>query len=168
MNLPNKLTLTRFFLIIPFAISLKLELTLIAFIIFVIASLTDFIDGYIARRDNLITDFGKLMDPLADKVLVISALIIFVELQYIPSWILIIIITREFLVTGIRIIAASKGDVIAASKAGKYKTTSQMLVILAILFTKTTMYSMFLMMIPLFFTIWSGYEYVINSRKYFK
>ena len=92
--------------------------------IFVIASLTDFFDGYIARKYNLITDFGKIMDPLADKILVISALVIFVQLEYIPGWMSIIVLAREFLISGIRILAAAKGEIIAAGNLGKYKTTS--------------------------------------------
>lgn len=98
---------------------------MISLAIFIVASLTDFFDGYIARKYNLITDFGKIMDPLADKILVISALVVFVQLDYIPAWMSIIVLAREFLISGIRIMAAAKGEVIAAGNLGKYKTTSQ-------------------------------------------
>ena len=138
MNLPNRLTMIRFILAIPFIIFLQysdsskygLIFRLISLVIFVIASLTDFFDGYIARKYNLITDFGKIMDPLADKILVISALVIFVQLEYIPGWMSIIVLAREFLISGIRILAAAKGEIIAAGNLGKYKTTSQMLVVI--------------------------------------
>ena len=124
MNLPNKLTIIRTLMVIPFIIILEIDnksllFNIIAALIFLSASLTDFLDGYIARKNNLITNFGKLMDPLSDKILVISALITFVSKQYIQAWMVIIIIAREFLVTGIRIIAASKGEVIPADKLGK-------------------------------------------------
>ena len=109
MNLPNRLTMIRFILAIPFIIFLQysdsskygLIFRLISLVIFVIASLTDFFDGYIARKYNLITDFGKIMDPLADKILVISALVIFVQLEYIPGWMSIVVLAREFLISGI-------------------------------------------------------------------
>ena len=125
MNLPNKLTMGRIVLVIPFILCLEIfdkniYMDLLAALFFGAAALTDFLDGYIARKKNLITDFGKLMDPLSDKILVLAALIIFVEKGYIWSWMVIIIIAREFLVTGIRIIAASKGEVIPADKIGKY------------------------------------------------
>ena len=108
MNLPNRLTMIRFILAVPFIIFLQysdsskygLIFRLISLVIFVIASLTDFFDGYIARKYNLITDFGKIMDPLADKILVISALVIFVQLEYIPGWMSIIVLAREFLISG--------------------------------------------------------------------
>ena len=126
-------------MVIPFIIILEIDnksllFNIIAALIFLSASLTDFLDGYIARKNNLITNFGKLMDPLSDKILVISALITFVSKQYIQAWMVIIIIAREFLVTGIRIIAASKGEVIPADKLGKYKTTFQMIAIVLIIF----------------------------------
>ena len=177
MNTPNKLTMFRILLVIPFVVLLKMESNIAAFLVFTVASITDFFDGYIARKYNLITDFGKLMDPLADKVLVLSALIVFVELNYIASWVVIVIITREFLITGIRILAASKGEVIAASKNGKYKTTTQMIAILLIIFTKdmriavstlSIPVSCSLMILPLYFTVYSGYEYVMNAKHYFK
>ena len=173
MNLPNRLTLFRIVLILPFFILIKLShyglsYDIGACVTFIVASLTDFFDGYIARKENLVTDFGKLMDPLADKVLVISALILFVENSYIPSWMLIVIITREFLVTGIRVIAASKGNVISAGTMGKYKTATQMIVIMIIIFLKEHILSQVIMLVPIILTVWSGYEYVYNAKKYFK
>lgn len=177
MNLPNKLTLLRIILVVPFIILLMYGYNIAALVIFAIASITDFFDGYIARKYNLITDFGKLMDPLADKILVLAALILFVELKYIPAWVVIIILSREFFVTGIRIIASAKGDVIPADKSGKYKTVTQMIAIIIILiFTNRTLdignskifLAHIIISVPLFFTIWSGIEYYKKSTKYFK
>ncbi|MBR2276011.1 MAG: CDP-diacylglycerol--glycerol-3-phosphate 3-phosphatidyltransferase [Lachnospiraceae bacterium] len=138
MNLPNKLTLFRVILI-PFFVFFLLSQAageasdLIALIIFVIASLTDWLDGKIARKYNLITDFGKFMDPLADKLLVCSAMICFVELHKLPAWIVVIIIAREFIISGFRLIAADNGVVIAASIYGKFKTVTQMAMIILLL-----------------------------------
>lgn len=173
MNLPNKLTFIRLVLAVPFIYFLQesdmggLTYRLIAFILFVIASLTDFFDGYLARKYNLVTDFGKLMDPLADKILVISALVLFVELRYIPAWMSIIVIAREFLISGIRMLAAAKGEVIPAGKLGKYKTTSQMIVILIMILVGDQWYNFYLMMIPIVLTLWSGWEYTSKAKHYF-
>lgn len=131
MNLPNKITIFRVIMIPFFLIFLLLpEIEynrIIAATIFLIAALSDFADGYIARKYKLITNFGKFMDPLADKLLVCSALICFVELKQIPSWIVIIIISREFIISGFRLIASDKGIVIAAGWWGKLKTNAQMI-----------------------------------------
>lgn len=173
MNLPNKLTFIRLVLAVPFIYFLQesdhggLTYRLIAFVLFVAASLTDFFDGYIARKYNLITDFGKLMDPLADKILVISALVLFVELNYMPAWMSIIVIAREFLISGIRMLAAAKGEVIPAGKLGKYKTTSQMIVILIMILVGNQWYNFYLMMIPIVLTLWSGWEYTSKAKHYF-
>jgi len=135
MNLPNKLTLLRVILI-PFFIFFLLNNSFgkigfwIALAIFCVASFTDFLDGQIARKYNLVTNFGKFMDPLADKLLVCSALICFVELGVLPAWMVIIIIAREFIISGFRLIASDNGVVIAASWWGKTKTVSQMLMII--------------------------------------
>lgn len=130
MNLPNKLTMFRVILIPFFIIFLLIPITSydkwIALSIFIIASLTDLLDGKIARKYNLVTNFGKFMDPLADKLLVCSALICLIELHKIPSWMVIIIIAREFIISGFRLIASDNGVVIAASYWGKFKTTFQM------------------------------------------
>lgn len=136
MNLPNKLTLSRV-IMVPFFVAFLLLtpqchwFKWIAFGIFVIASLTDLLDGKIARKYNLVTNFGKFMDPLADKLLVCSALIGMSALSQslIPAWITIIIIAREFIISGFRLIAAEKGNVIAASMWGKWKTTFQMVML---------------------------------------
>ena len=138
MNLPNKLTILRV-IMIPFFVFFLLSgvggsaSKWIALVIFAAASITDTLDGYIARRDNLITDFGKFMDPLADKLLVCSALICFVELDKLPAWMVIIIIAREFIISGFRLIAAENGIVIAANYWGKFKTVSQMIMIILLL-----------------------------------
>lgn len=173
MNLPNKLTTLRLIMAVPFIYFLQesdaggLVYRIIACIIFLIASLTDFFDGYLARKYNLITDFGKIMDPLADKILVISALVIFVYLKYIPPWMSIVVIAREFFISGIRIIAAAKGEVIAAGKLGKYKTTSQMIVIMIMMLLGPNKYNFYMMLIPVILTLWSGVEYTTKSKHYF-
>ena len=132
MNLPNKLTVLRVIMIPVFLVFLLTDCAgdaskYIAAAVFVLASLTDMLDGRIARKYNLVTNFGKFMDPLADKLLVCSALRAFVELGYLPAWIVIIIISREFIISGFRLIAADKGVVIAANYWGKFKTTFQMI-----------------------------------------
>lgn len=173
MNLPNKLTFIRLVLAVPFIYFLQesnaegFVYRMIAFALFVVASLTDFFDGYLARKYNLVTDFGKLMDSLADKILVISALVLFVELRYIPAWMSIIVIAREFLISGIRMLAAAKGEVIPAGKLGKYKTTSQMIVILIMIVVGNQWYNYYLMLIPIILTLWSGWEYTSKAKHYF-
>ena len=138
MNLPNKLTIFRVILIIPFIILLLggnegwfgpnvLLPNLAALVVFVAASLTDLLDGKIARKYNLVTNFGKFMDPLADKLLVCSALICLVDMKRIPAWVVIVIISREFIISGFRLIASDNGVVIAASYWGKVKTVAQMI-----------------------------------------
>ena len=150
MNLPNKLTVFRVILIVPFVVLLLggfqqwgwfttlfsgiLPYTdYIAVAIFIIASLTDLLDGKIARKYNLVTNFGKFMDALADKLLVCSAMICFIELEKLPAWFVIIIIGREFIISGFRLIAAENGVVIAANYWGKFKTVSQMIMIILLL-----------------------------------
>ena len=137
MNLANKLTIIRVILVPVFLVFLNLTSIpygiLLATLVFVIASITDKLDGYIARSRNEITNFGKFMDPLADKLLVTSALISLVELDFIPAWAVIIIIAREFAVSGLRTLAASDGTVIAASWWGKIKTVIQMIAIILLL-----------------------------------
>lgn len=137
MNTPNKLTLLRVILI-PFFVVCMLAVSAdwgkwAALVIFVIASLTDTLDGYLARRDNLVTNFGKFMDPLADKLLVCSAMICLVDLERIPSWVVIIIIGREFVISGFRLIASDNGIVIAANYWGKIKTVCQMVMIIVVI-----------------------------------
>lgn len=135
MNLPNKLTILRMILVPFFVVFLLLSpnhtgFNWIALVIFIAASLTDMADGKIARKYNLITDFGKFADPLADKILTISGMICLIDLGRIPSWIVIIIVAREFIISGFRLIAAEKGVVIAANYWGKFKTTFQMIMII--------------------------------------
>lgn len=140
MNLPNRLTVIRVLAIPLFLIFLYISKGIFRFlplIIFAAAAITDAVDGHIARRDNLITDFGKFMDPLADKLLTTSAFIAFVEIGYLSSWVVILIISREFLISGFRTLAASKGVTIAANPWGKIKTVFQMVLIVVILLNYT-------------------------------
>ncbi|MCR4650911.1 MAG: CDP-diacylglycerol--glycerol-3-phosphate 3-phosphatidyltransferase [Lachnospiraceae bacterium] len=141
MNLPNKLTILRMILIIPFVIillsgCLGVYSSLAALAIFIIASFTDMLDGQIARKYNLITNFGKFMDPLADKILVSSAFICLVELGMLPAWAVIVILAREFIISGFRLVASDNGVVIAASMWGKTKTVSQMVLVIIIMLNK--------------------------------
>src|ERR1700740_3142980 len=136
MNVPNKLTLSRFVLTIAFLAFIFSSLPLresLALVFFSAASLTDYFDGKIARQRKLITNFGILMDPLADKIMVCSAFIAFVDLKWIPSWMVVIIVARELAITGLRLLAASKNLVLAAEGFGKHKTISQIVAIIAIL-----------------------------------
>lgn len=133
MNLPNILTLFRLVLAALFVICLSFSIpwhNTAALIIFLLASLTDYLDGEIARRMNLITDFGKLMDPLADKILTASAFICLITFGLVPAWVVIVIISREFLITGLRLLASSKGIIMPAEKLGKHKTAWQMITII--------------------------------------
>ena len=138
MNLPNKLTILRVILIVPFVICMLVPRlgaagTYAAVAIFIIASLTDFLDGKIARKYNLVTNFGKFMDPLADKLLVAAALICLNANGTLAAWISIIIISREFIISGFRLVASDGGIVIAASYWGKFKTTFQILMIIVLI-----------------------------------
>lgn len=138
MNLANKLTITRIFLVPFFILFLEIEgftVSIFALAIFIIASITDLLDGQIARRHNTITSLGIFLDPLADKLLISAAFICFVDIPYlhIPAWMVIAIISREFLITGLRTIAATKNVIIPADRSGKFKTTSQIVVIILVL-----------------------------------
>ena len=139
MNLPNKLTVLRVIMIPFFVFFLLWEggqnqtFRLISLAIFIVASLTDLLDGKIARKYNLVTNFGKFMDPLADKLLVCSALICLIELGELPAWMVIIIISREFIISGFRLVASDNGVVIAASYWGKFKTTFQMIAVVLLI-----------------------------------
>jgi len=136
MNLPNKLTVSRFILTIAFLVAMFSETRFhetIALAFFSAAGISDFLDGLIARRRNLITNFGILMDPLADKIMVCSAFISFVGLNWIPAWMVVIIVARELAITGLRLLAASRNVVLAAEGFGKHKTISQIVAIIAIL-----------------------------------
>lgn len=138
MNLPNKLTTARMILIIPFVICMMVgksgNLRFLALAFFVLASVTDWLDGYLARKNHLVTNFGKFMDPLADKLLVCAAMICLVELGRLPGWIVIVIVSREFIISGFRLVAAERGVVIAASYWGKFKTVSQMIMVILLVF----------------------------------
>ena len=192
MNLPNKITVARI-LLIPIMIIIPFfgleniilgDVTLgnfIVLIIFLVASFTDFLDGYLARKNNLVTTFGKFLDPIADKLLVLSALIMLVEQGIVPAWIPIIIAAREFIVSGIRMLAAGEGNVIAASWLGKVKTVSQMVAI-SLAFLSTNRFMQFIdgsltggslmlnilmslgMLVSVVATIWSGVDYFMKSK----
>ncbi|MBQ7679822.1 MAG: CDP-diacylglycerol--glycerol-3-phosphate 3-phosphatidyltransferase [Butyrivibrio sp.] len=171
MNLPNKLTVFRVILIPFFLIFLLVPVTgsadkWIALAIFIIASLTDMLDGKIARKYNLITDFGKFMDPLADKLLVCSAMIALIELSRIPAWIVIIIIAREFVISGFRLIAADNGRVIAASYWGKFKTTFQMIMVILMIadIPQLAIVTTVIMYIALVLTVVSLVDYLIKNK----
>lgn len=136
MNLPNKLTVSRLFITVVFLAVMFAKFPhheTLALVLFIAGSITDLMDGRIARRDNLITNFGILMDPLADKIMVCSAFIAFVDLNWMPAWMVIIVVARELAITGLRLLAASKNVVLAAESYGKHKTTSQIVTIIAIL-----------------------------------
>ena len=181
LNVPNTLSLVRVFLAPLVLLFLSLRIStpipflsldgaepltlgdLLAAVVFIIAAITDSMDGYIARKHHLITTLGKFIDPLADKVLVIAAMIALVELQRIPGWIVLVIITREFVVTGLRLVAAAEGVVIAASKGGKLKTVFQ-IVALTMLILKLPG-GMALMWVAMILTVWSGMEYLIDGSR---
>lgn len=133
MNIANKLTVLRMIAVPVFIFLLLSGMDVVALLVFALAAYTDFLDGYLARKLGLITKFGKFMDPIADKLLVTSALVCFVELGRLPSWVVIIILSREFIVSILRTIAASENIVIAASIWGKLKTISQMIMVLILL-----------------------------------
>ena len=176
MNLPNKLTLLRICLIPVFVILMLSQVSnffLISCIIFIIASITDFLDGKIARKYNLVTDFGKFMDPLADKLLVLSALICMIEYDLVAGWMVIIIVARELTVSILRAIAADNGKVIAASGGGKIKTTSQMIAIILLLIganysnSQIVFVETIAMYIATIFTLYSGIDYLYKNRELF-
>ncbi len=173
MNLANRLTLARIFLIPIFMLILIIEIKygkIIATAVFIIAASTDGLDGYIARKRNQVTMLGKFMDPLADKLLISTALVYLVELGSIPAWVAVMIIGREFAVTGLRVIAAAEGIVVSASKLGKYKTVFQIIAIAA-LFLDDYPFSIWkipfgkiTMAVAIIFTIWSGIDYYLKTR----
>ncbi|GER65694.1 CDP-diacylglycerol--glycerol-3-phosphate 3-phosphatidyltransferase [Weizmannia acidilactici] len=188
MNLPNKITVSRVCLIpiflmvmaVPFHwgtlewLDTKIPVThFVGAVIFAVASMTDWIDGHYARKMNLVTNFGKFLDPLADKLLVSTAFILLVGLQLAPAWIVIIIIAREFAVTGLRLILAEGGEVVAANMLGKIKTWTQIIAILLLLLHNFPFAALSFRMdlvalwVALVFTIWSGIDYFYLNRKVF-
>lgn len=177
MNLPNKLTIFRVILIPFFVIALLLQpnnftFRIVADAIFIVASLTDMLDGKIARKYNLVTNFGKFMDPLADKLLVCSAMICLVELNQLPAWVCIVIIAREFIISGFRLIASDNGIVIAASYWGKFKTVFQMAMVIVMIValnnTVLTLIGDILMYIALALTVISLIDYVVKNKDVLK
>lgn len=169
MNLPNKLTMFRVVLIPVFIVVLMSGLIAepasryIAVVIFCVASFTDYLDGHIARKYNLVTNFGKFMDPLADKLLVSAAMICMIELGMLPAWVVIIIISREFIITGFRLIAAVGGLVIAASWWGKIKTVTQMAMIILMLLGVNKVIGTILVVLATIFTVVSGVDYIVKN-----
>ena len=167
MNLPNKLTLLRIILIPIFMVVLYWGFpgaTWVALAIFIIASLTDMLDGKIARKYNLVTDFGKFADPLADKMLVTAAMLWFVEIGQMPAWMLLIVICREFAVSGLRMIASDKGRVIAAGWSGKVKTASTMVCICLMLAFSRPALDRVCTVVILASTVYSGIEYFVKNK----
>ncbi|WOV85344.1 CDP-diacylglycerol--glycerol-3-phosphate 3-phosphatidyltransferase [Sporosarcina jeotgali] len=185
MNLPNKITVSRVLLIPVFIVFMLADfgmgqLTIggatmpieqfIGGLIFIFASATDWLDGYIARKNNLVTNMGKFLDPLADKLLVSAAFIILVEFGLAPSWVVIIIISREFAVTGLRLLLAGEGEVVAANQLGKIKTVTQILAISSLLLNNIFFeaihvpFGTIMLYICLFFTIWSGLDYFMKNK----
>ena len=174
LNLPNLISLSRVFLApvvmvflamrgrfdYVFGISLG---DLLAGIVFIIASLTDAADGYIARKRGIVTNLGKFIDPLADKILVVAALISLVELQRLPAWMVVIIVSREFIVSGVRMVAASDGIIIAASKGGKIKTVTQIVAICLMIFNVPYI-AIPAMWLAMILTVSSGMDYLIKAR----
>tara|TARA_R110002096_G_scaffold233086_11_gene423117 strand:- start:8926 stop:9510 length:585 start_codon:yes stop_codon:yes gene_type:complete len=192
MNLPNQLTVARLFLSFVFVALLSLEgvayAQTAALLIFAIAAITDFLDGYLARKHQLITNFGKLMDPLADKVLMCAGFVLLTRLELIPAWMVVVILAREFLVTGLRLLASAEGVVLAAENLGKYKTIIQIVTIIYFLiflassepllqFLKPVFDSFYLgpdhlgqvlNWLSLILTLWSGVSYVSKNRHMLK
>ena len=173
MNLPNKLTTLRVFMI-PFFVFFLLyqggentTFRMISLVLFIVASLTDLLDGKIARKYNLVTNFGKFMDPLADKLLVCSALICLIELGQLPAWMVIVIIAREFIISGFRLIASDNGVVIAASYWGKFKTTFQMIAVILLIFDfeSLSLLAAICVWVALALTVISLVDYIWKNRK---
>ena len=173
MNLPNKLTVARVIAVPFFIAAYYLGWYIVAFIIFVAASYTDMLDGQIARKHNIVTNFGKIMDPLADKVLVYSALCLMIPV-YVPGWMMIVILAREFTVSGMRTVAASEGIVIAAGMSGKIKTVLQMVAVCLLLlvpafsgFAPLWYLAQGFLWAALIMTVYSGVEYVLQNKQVF-
>jgi len=173
VNLPNKLTVGRMLAAPVFIVVLMLGYYYASAVIFILASLTDMLDGMIARKYNLVTNFGKIMDPLADKLLVVSALVCLVELGDVSGWMVIVILAREFTVTGLRTVAAAEGVVIAAGTTGKIKTILQMIAVPALLLKNWPFhliglpFDQIMLWAAVLMTVVSGVEYIIKNRQVF-
>ena len=166
MNTANKLTLCRVVMIPIFIVLLYLEFAghlWVALAVFILASVTDFVDGYVARHYDQVTDFGKFMDPLADKCLVVAAMLWFVEIGQMPGWALLVVIIREFSVSGLRMVAADKGRVIAAGWSGKVKTASTMVCIVLMFLPIAVWINHICVAVIVLTTIYSGVEYFMKN-----
>ncbi|NLD18315.1 MAG: CDP-diacylglycerol--glycerol-3-phosphate 3-phosphatidyltransferase [Tissierellia bacterium] len=174
MNLANKITMFRFFMVPVFMVAMYIlpSTSVIPLIIFALAAASDAVDGYVARKYNMITTFGKFVDPLVDKILVLSAFVLMAEKNGIPGWIVVIVISRELIITGFRTIAADKGVTIAASNLGKIKTISQMAAIIVyFLYSITGDFYMIYQILVYFMagaTLISGYDYIIKNKDVLK
>lgn len=174
MNLPNKLTILRVIMIPFFIVFLLVPITpydrWIALAIFIAASVTDLLDGKIARKYNLVTNFGKFMDPLADKLLVCSALICLIELEKIPAWMVIVIIAREFIISGFRLVASDSGVVIAASYWGKFKTTFQMAAVCLLIadIAALQIFTQIVLWVAVILTVVSLVDYLVKNKDVMK
>ena len=167
MNLPNKLTLLRIIMIPVFVVLLYLDFpfnNLVALAVFILASITDTLDGYIARKYILITDFGKFMDPIADKLLVTAAMLVFVDWHMMPAWVVIVVVAREFIVSALRLVAANNGRVIAAGWSGKVKTASTMVCICIMLLGLPQWVNAVCSAVILVTTAYSGIEYLVKNK----
>jgi CDP-diacylglycerol--glycerol-3-phosphate 3-phosphatidyltransferase len=167
MNTANKLTMARVVMIPIFLVFLYCDFShhlWAALAVFILASITDFVDGYVARHYHQITDFGKFMDPLADKLLVMSAMCWFVEEGWMPAWCFFIVIARELAVTGLRLIAVEQGRVIAAGMSGKVKTASTMICICLMLAFSNAVLALVCVVVILFTTVYSGVDYFVQNK----
>ena len=170
MNTANKLTMLRVIMIPVFLLALYIDFAfnnIVALVIFILASVTDFIDGYIARNYDQVTDFGKFMDPLADKLLVISAMLWFVKVGQMEAWVVLVVLAREFAVSGLRMVAAPNGLVIAAAWSGKIKTAATMVCICIMLVPIPSILNTLCVVVILITTVVSGIEYFIKNRSVF-
>lgn len=167
MNLPNKLSLTRIALIPVMVVLMYPNNTvcsILAVIVFALAALTDFLDGSIARKRGIITDFGKFVDPVADKLLVLSAMIMLIHQDVMPAWIVVVILARELCVDGLRMVAVGRGQVIAAGKLGKIKTVSQIALVLWLMVShRFDWFSILLTAWVVVITLWSGIDYFLKN-----
>ncbi len=189
MNLPNKITILRIcltFIFMFFLFSKGVAFKVFALVTFLVAAFTDYLDGYLAKKYNAVTDFGKIMDPIADKILILAAFMAFVEMKLVPAWIVVVIIFRELMITSLRIWALKQNEILQAGRGGKQKTVSQMFSILVILIfiifkeTGTRVFDFWnpsfeywyrqlifiLMLITVTLTVISGVSYIISNKKY--